>query len=107
MPTPGPLTLTTVGQTDTAVVVGIDQYGNPWTGAIPPVTYAIDDATIATSTPNADGLTDLITAVANGTANLTATLSTAEWLALSDVEQVIVAIQQAPPVLSAIKVEFQ
>ena len=107
MPTPGPLTLTTVGQTGTAVVVGFDQFGNPWTGAIPPVTYAIDNSSIATSTPNPDNLTDLVTAVANGTANLTGSLTTAEGLALSDVEQVIVAIQTAPPVLSAIKVQFQ
>jgi hypothetical protein len=107
MPTAGPLTLTQAGQTGTAVVTGVDQFGNSWTGAIPPVTYSIDDASIATSAPNPDGLTDLITAVANGTANLTASLTTAEGLALSDVEQVIVAIQAAPPVLSAIKVQFQ
>lgn len=107
MPTPGPLTLTQVGQTGTAVVTGINQFGDPWTGAIPPVSYSIDDSTIATSAPNSDGLTDPITAVANGTANLTASLTTAEGLALSDVEQVIVAIQAATPVLSAIKIMFQ
>ena len=104
MPTPGPLTLTTAGQTATAVVIGFDQFGNPWTGAIPAATFTVDNSGIAT----VDATSGLVTAVADGTANLTASLTTAEGKALSDVEQVIVAIAPPPtPVLSSIKVQFQ
>lgn len=106
----GAVTLTTAGQQATASILGFDQFGNPWTGAIPPVSYSIDDSTIATSTPNADGVTDVVAAVANGTANLTANLTTVEGLALTDTEQVIVALASAPPpptpVLSSIKIGF-
>ena len=103
MPNPGPVTLTSAGQTAQAVIVGFDQFGNPWTGEIPAATYAVDNAAIATV--DASGL---VTAVANGTANLTGSLTTAEGLALSDTEQVIVSIAPPPtPVLSAIKVQFQ
>jgi hypothetical protein len=109
-PVEGAVTLTTVGQLATASILGFDQFGNPWTGTIPPVNYAIDNPAIATSTPNADGVTDAVVAVANGTANLTASLTTAEGLALTDTEQVIVALTVAPPpptpVLSSIKVAF-
>lgn len=109
MPTPGPVTLTTAGQTATAVVVGFDQFGNPWTGAIPTVSWTVDNTAIVTQADNGDG-TDVVTAVANGTANLTASLTTVEGLALTDTEQVIVNIAVVPPptpVLSVIKVQFQ
>lgn len=103
MPNPGPLTLN-VGQTATAVVVGFDQLGNPWTGAIPAATFSIDNAGIA----SVDSASGLVTGVGDGTANLTGSLTTAEGLALSDVEQVIVVTPPPPTlVLSAIKVEFQ
>lgn len=105
----GAVTLTTAGQQATASILGFDQFGNPWTGAIPPVSYSIDDSTIATSTPNADGVTDVVAAVANGVANLDANLTTAEGLALSDTETVTVAIPVVPPptpVLSSIKIAF-
>jgi hypothetical protein len=111
MPTAGPVTLTTAGQQVTASILGFDQFGNPWTGPIPPVTYAIDNPAIATSTPNPDNETDAVAAVANGTANLTATLTTTEGLALTDTEQVIVNIPAPPPppapVLTSIKIGFE
>lgn len=109
MATVGPVTLTTAGQVVTASIAGFDQFGNPWTGTIPPVTYTIDNSAIATSTPNSDGLTDEVAAVSNGVANLTASLTTAEGLALTDTETVTVAITVVPPptpVLSSIKVQF-
>lgn len=107
MATPGPVVLTTAGQQTTASIVGFDQFGNLWTGPIPSVTYAIDDSSIATSTPNADGLTDLVTAVANGVANLTATLTSDEGALLTDTETVTVAIAPPPPpVLSSVKIAF-
>lgn len=107
MPTPGPITLTTVGATATATVVGFDQFGAPWTGPIPPVTYANGSDAVATAVGNGDGLTALVTAVANGVDSLTASLTTAEGLALTDVETVTVAISAPPPpVLSSIKIAF-
>ena len=106
MATIGPVTLT-AGQSVTASIAGFDQNGNPWTGTIPPVTYTIDAPTVATSTPNADGLTDGITAVAAGVANLTATLTTAEGLALTDTEAITVTGgTTGTPVLSSIKLQF-
>lgn len=107
MPTPGPVTLTSVGQTVTAVVLGFDQFGQPWTEPLPPVSFSIDNPAIATSTPSADGVTDIIEAVADGTANLTASLTTAEGVALTDTETVTVAIAPPAPVLSSIKIAFQ
>ena len=108
--TQGPVTFTAAGQTVTASILGFDQFGNPWTGPIPPVSYSIDNPAIATSTPNADGETDAVAAVANGTANLTASLTTAEGLALTDTEQVIVNIPAPPPpptpVLTSISIKI-
>src|ERR1700690_667213 len=104
----GPVTLTTAGQVVTASINGYDQFGNPWTGAIPPVTFSIDDSTIATSVPNTDGVTDAVTAVANGVANLTASLTTVEGLALTNNGKVRGAFPPPPPppapVLSSIKI---
>ena len=103
MATPGPITLTTAGQTVTASVVGFDQFGNPWTGAIPTPTFADDNPAAATCAP-ASGL---VTAVADGVANITASLTTAEGLALTDTEAVTVVINPPPtPVLITIKVAF-
>lgn len=105
MATPGPVTLTTVGQTVTASVVGFDQFGNPFTGTIPTATFTASDTagTIATFDPS----TGIVTAVANGVDNITATLTTAEGLSLSDTEAVTVAINPPPtPVLTTIKVAF-
>jgi hypothetical protein len=107
MPTPGPVTLTTAGQQVTASVVGFDQFGQPFTVAMPAATLSSDDTSSAIVT--FDPTTGLTTAVANGVANITATLTTAEGLALSDTEAVTVAIPIVPPptpVLSSIKVAF-
>jgi hypothetical protein len=103
----GPVTLTSVGQTATASVLGFDQFGNPWTGALPPYTLTSDDTAGAIAT--LDPATGLVTAVADGVANITATLTTAEGASLADTEAVTVAIPVVPPptpVLSSIKVAF-
>ena len=108
MPTPGPVTLTTAGQQVTASVLGFDQNGQPFTGTMPPATLSSDDTAQAIVT--FDPATGLTTAVANGVANITANLTTAEGLALTDTEAVTVAIPVVPlptPVLSSIKVAFQ
>ena len=105
MATPGPVTLTTAGQQVTASVVGFDQFGNEFTGTIPPATLSSDDTAGAIVT--FDPATGLTTAVGNGVANITAALTTAEGLALTDTEAVTVAIAPPPtPVLSSIKVAF-
>jgi hypothetical protein len=107
MATPGPVTLTTAGQQVTASVVGFDQFGQPFTGEIPAATLSSDDAAGAIVT--FDPATGLTTAVANGVANITASLVTVEGLSLTDTESVTVAIEVVPPptpVLSSIKVAF-
>ncbi len=104
---PGPITLTTAGQTTTASVVGFDQFGQPFTGPIPTPTFSSDDTAGAIVT--LDPSTGLVTAVANGVANITASLTSAEGLNLTDTETVTVAIPVTPPptpVLSSIKVAF-
>lgn len=111
MATPGPVTLTSVGQTVTASVIGYDQFGNVFTGTIPtPVFSASDTAgTIATF----DTTTGLVTAVANGVDSITATVTTTDAsgnpVTLTDTETVTVAIPVVTPpepVLSSIKVAF-
>jgi len=105
--TAGPITLTKVGQTATASVLGFDQFGAPFTGTMPAATLSASDidGAIATFDPK----TGLVTAVANGVDNITAVLTTAEGLSLTDTEAVTVAIPVVPPpapVLSSIKVAF-
>ena len=107
MPTAGPVTLTTLGQQVTASVLGFDQFGQPFTGTMPTATLSSDDTAQAIVT--FDPTTGLTTAVANGVANITASLTTAEGLSLTDTEAVTVAIPVVPPptpVLSSIKVAF-
>ena len=107
MATAGPVTLTSVGQTVTASVIGYDQFGNVFTGTLPTATLTSGDTVSAIVT--FDPVTGLTTAVANGVANITATLTTAEGVALTDTETVTVAIPVVPPptpVLSSIKVAF-
>lgn len=107
MATAGPITLTSVGQTATASVVGFDQFGQPFTGTIPTPTFTASDTTGAIAT--FDPSTGIVTAVANGVDNITATLTTAEGLSLTDTEAVTVAIPVVPPptpVLTTIKVAF-
>jgi hypothetical protein len=105
--TAGPVTLTTVGQQVTASVLGFDQFGNPFTGTMPAATLSSDDT--AEAIVLFDSATGATVAVANGVANITASLTTAEGLALTDTEAVTVAIPVVPPptpVLSSIKVAF-
>ena len=107
MATPGPVTLTSAGQQVTASVVGFDQFGQPFTGAIPTPSFSIDDA--SGTVVKFDPTTGLTTAVANGVVNITAKVTSAEGLELSDTEAVTVAIPVTPPptpVLSSIKVAF-
>jgi hypothetical protein len=105
MAIPGPITLVTVGQTVTASVVGYDQFGQVFTGELPAVTFTSDDASGSIVTLDGSAITD----VANGVANITATLTTAEGVALTDTESVTVAnpvVVPPAPVLSSIKVAF-
>ncbi len=107
MITPGPVTLTKVGQIATAVVLGYDQVGQPFLGEMPPATLTCDDTEGAVVT--FDPATGATTAVANGTTNVNAEVTSAEGLVLSDSETVTVAITEPPPpdqVLSSIKVAF-
>ena len=97
MPTPGPITLTSAGQTAATVVVGLDQFGQPFT-PVPAGTYTDDNPSVATTDTNG-----VITAVTSGTDNATVSLTTAEGLALSASIQVIVNI--AAPVLTSITLQ--
>jgi uncharacterized protein YjdB len=61
-----------VGDTDTATVAYTDKAGNAVSlpaGNVP--AWTVDDETIATVAPAADGMTAVVTAVAVGTANIT------------------------------------
>jgi hypothetical protein len=103
----GPLTLTTAGASAIASVLGFDQFGNPFTGTMPAVTLSSSDTAgdIVTFDPS----TGLVTAVSNGVANITASLTTAEGVSLTDTEAVTVALSGGgggTPVLSSIKVAF-
>ena len=102
MSTPGPITLTAAGQTDQTVLVGKDQFGNPWTGPIPAATYTEDNPSAATVDANG-----LVTAVADGKDTVTASLTTAEGLALTATLEVVVAIPAPVPVLTSITLEGQ
>ena len=100
MPTPGPITLTAQGETNQTVIVGLDQFGQPWTGPIPAATYSDDNSAAVTTDANG-----LATAVANGTDNVTASLTTVEGLALSATLQFIVDIPAPVPVLTSISLQ--
>jgi hypothetical protein len=105
--TAGPVVLT-VGQSTTASVLGFDQNGNPMPTdfVMPPVSFSVDSASFASSTPNSDGVTDAIVGVAEGVANLTASVTGPNGT-LTDTETITVtAAVVTPPVLSSIKVAF-
>jgi hypothetical protein len=111
MATAGPITLTTAGQTATASVIGYDQFGNVFTGAIPTPTFSSSDSADAIVT--FDPTTGLTTAVANGVATISASVQTTDAngnpVTLTDSETVTVAITVVPPptpVLTSIKVAF-
>ena len=98
----GPVKLT-VGQKTKATVVGFDQAGAPFLGTIPPVTYALDNTALDSSTPDGANGDDIVSLSA-GVANLTASLTTAEGTALQDSETITnVAVAQ---ILSSIKIDF-
>lgn len=103
MPTPGPITLTKAGETDQTVIVGLDQFGQPFTGPMPTATYADDNPAAVTTDSNG-----LATAVANGTDNVTASLTTPEGLALTATLQFIADIPVSTvPVLTSITLQGQ
>lgn len=100
----GPVTLS-IGQKTIASIDGFDQNGAAWTGAIPTPTWAIDDATLDTIAADpSNPANEDVTALAAGTANLTASLTTAEGKSLTDTEAV--TNLAAAPVLSSIKINF-
>jgi len=110
-PVAGPVTLTAAGKQVKASIIGFDQFGNPFTGAIPAPSFTSSDTAGAIAT--FDPSTDLVTAVANGVANITASVSTVDangnTVTLTDTEAVTVAIPVTPPptpILSSIKVAF-
>lgn len=104
MATQGPVVLNP-GQSTVATVLYFDQSGNPMgAGFTPPtVTYAIDNASIASSTPEADGQSDDVAYVSAGVANLTATVQGPTG-PLTDTETV--TCNAAPQVLSSVKIAF-
>jgi len=99
---PGPVVLTQAGQQVVAEVIGYDQFGNLWSGSMPDWTLSNDNEDAATL----DEGTGIVTAVANGVANITADVTTAEGVALTDTESVTVNIAVEEPVLTTIKVVF-
>ncbi len=102
-PVVGPVTIN-IGDVIVASVVGFDQFGQPWTGAMPTATFTDDDS-VATSL---DPSTNQVTGLAGGVGNITGSLTSAEGLALTDTESVTVLPAPPPPepVLSSIKVAF-
>jgi hypothetical protein len=95
----GPVTLT-VGQKTVASVDGFDQNGAPFTGAMPAATFSVDSPTI----DSIDPVSGAVVSLAAGTANITATLITAEGKSLSDTETATNVAQA--PVLSSVKINF-
>ncbi len=107
-PVIGPVVLN-VGDSTVASLVGFDQTGNPMPAGfvMPATTFAIDNAAIASSTPEADSVHDDVLALTSGVANLSGSVTSAEGLALSDTETVTVSpVVLPPPVLSSVKLAF-
>jgi hypothetical protein len=94
----GPVKLN-VGQKTTASVLGFDQNGAPFAidFTANPVTWADDNQAAASDAPA--GATDVLTGVAAGVSNLTATCG-----GFTDTEQATVSA--VVPVLSSIKIDF-
>ena len=114
-PVPGPATLTAAGQVAIASVLGFDQNDNPMPASfqMPPVTFTIDDPAVATLVENDDGETADVTAVANGIAEVKASVATVDAngnpVTLTDTEEVEVDFTAPPPptpILTSIKVVF-
>lgn len=101
----GPVTLK-VGQKTKATVVGFDQFGQPFTGPIPSPSYSIDNPALDSLADDGAGGSD-VTSLAEGVANFTATVTSAEGLSLSDTETITNSPADVPvPVLSSVKVSF-
>ncbi|MBO0887487.1 hypothetical protein J2P12_00140 [Candidatus Bathyarchaeota archaeon] len=98
----GPVTLN-VGQKTKATVVGFDQNGAPFTGPLPTPSFSIDNTSLNSGSDDGSGGFD-VTSLAAGVANLTATLTTAEGIQLTDTETITnIAVVQK---LSSIKIDF-
>lgn len=95
----GPLTIS-VGQSYVASVVGFDQNGAAFSGPIPAATFAVADSTVASIDPTAGTGAGL----AGGVTGVSASLTSAEGLALTDTETLTVTA--VVPVLSSIKVSL-
>jgi len=97
-----PITLT-VGQSVVASVVGFDQFGKPYLGAIPAPSWSIDQPTFdsiaadATNPANED-----VTSLAAGVANLTATVAGPSG-PLTDTEPITNVV---PQVLTSVQIQF-
>lgn len=61
------------------------------------VQFSIDQPSVATVGKSADGTTNQVQAVANGTANLSASVTSAEGVSLTDTDQVTVNLGNTPP----------
>lgn len=103
----GPVVLN-AGQSTVATVLYFDQSGNPMPASfVPPsVTFTIDNSSIASSTP-IDAQSSTVAYVAAGVANLTAAVTSAEGLSLTDTETVTCnPVVTPPPILSSVKISF-
>ena len=112
MQTDGPLELTTAGQVATARILYFDTDGKPMPSDFKPpsVSFSTDDTAGAVSkiVDNGDG-TATITDVANGTAHISASGTSAEGKAVSDTEEIDVNNAPPPPPpqqLGSIKIVF-
>lgn len=98
----GPVTLS-VGQHTKATVVGFDQFGAVFNGTIPAVSYTLDNPALDSATDDGANGSDIVS-LAAGVANLTASLTTAEGVALSDTETI--TNTEVVQVLSSVKIDF-
>jgi len=98
-----PITLT-VGSSVVATVVGFDQNGQPFTGAIPTPTWSIDNSSFDSITADTVNPADEdITSLAVGVGNLTATVQGVAG-PLTDTEAITNVI---PQVLTSIQIQFK
>jgi len=97
----GPI-LITVGQKVLLSVLGFDQFGAPFTGPIPAPFWTVSDPSQDSSSPQPDG-TSVIASLSAGTTSVTASLTTANGIALADTEAITNLAE--PPVLSSIKID--
>lgn len=97
-----PITLQ-VGQTTVASVVGFDQNGNPFLGAIPAPSWSIDNPSFDSIAPDPNiPANEDVTSLAAGVANLTATVQGPNG-PLTDTEAITNTV---PQVLTSIQIDF-